>query len=244
MKTACAPILAAFLLFCTTALAQTSGKPAMPSSTLSGGINLRAIAAAPFSADVLRESVLVMADGTQVLTEVHGKMFRDSEGRTRSETQIVAGATPQYYVTIVDPVQQIRITLNPQTKTATRSPLPAPAPMRSQAGLLAGITNALARPPAIVAHEDLGSAMLEGFTVAVSRMTRPAENTVKVEKARNMVIETWFSPELKIELQAKLEVPNKSAVITRLQNIVATDQDRALFEVPADYTVQDISTKR
>jgi hypothetical protein len=55
------------------------------------------------------------------------------------------------------------------------------------------------------------------------------------------VVESWFSPELKIELQARTAGPRLGETITRLQNIVAAEPDARLFEVPADYAVKTIS---
>jgi hypothetical protein len=57
------------------------------------------------------------------------------------------------------------------------------------------------------------------------------------------VAETWFSPELKIELQANIKGPNGSTM-TKLENIVTAEPDRAMFEPPADYTVKTISPSK
>src|SRR5437867_7461850 len=76
-------------------------------STLSGGINLRSVEGAPFSADVVNETVEAMPDGTSSRHATRGKMFRDSAGRTRSETELIGannGAAPRRFVTIIDPV--------------------------------------------------------------------------------------------------------------------------------------------
>ena len=41
----------------------------------------------PYSADVITETTRVLADGNRIHQEMHGKQFRDSEGRTRTETE-------------------------------------------------------------------------------------------------------------------------------------------------------------
>src|ERR1051326_889926 len=207
------------------------------SSTLSGGINLRSIAGAPFSADVVKESTKMLHDGSSVPVVTRGKMFRDAEGRIRSEMELVStsSAATRRYVTIVDPVAQVSMVLDPQSKTATITPLPQPQAVsrvtRQDSDRIS------AKSLAILGARDLGASMLQGFSVTGSRSTRPAQQAGKT------VAETWFSPELKIELQAKIEAPDGSTT-TRLENIVTAEPDRGLFEPPADYTVKTLSPSK
>jgi hypothetical protein len=89
---------------------------------LSSGINLRSVEGAPFSADVVSQTTQVQADGTPLTRETHGKMFRDSLGRTRSETVLessVAGVAARRFVTIVDPVQGTSTALDVAAKSGT-----------------------------------------------------------------------------------------------------------------------------
>jgi predicted lysophospholipase L1 biosynthesis ABC-type transport system permease subunit len=85
--------------------------------------------------------------------------------------------------------------------------------------------------------------MLQGFSVTGTRRTQPGQ-TQNGAKTQDMVMETWFSPELKIELQARVEQPNAGTTTTRLENIVTAEPDRAMFEPPADYTVKTISPSK
>jgi hypothetical protein len=164
-------------------------------------------------------------------------MFRDAEGRIRSEMEFVSAAsvTARRYVTIVDPVAQVSMVLDPQSRTATITPLPQP--QATSRVTRQDSDRISARSLAILGAQDLGASFLQGFSVTGSRRTRPAQ------KAGNTVAETWFSPELKIEIQAKIEDPNGS-MMTRLENIVKAEPDRALFEPPADYTVKTISPSK
>jgi hypothetical protein len=125
--------------------------------------------------------------------------------------------------------------LDPQSKTATITPLPQP--QAASRVTRQDSDRISAKSLAILGAQDLGASMLQGFSVTGSRRTRPAQN------AGNTVAETWFSPELKIELQAKIENPNGSTM-TRLENIVTAEPDRAMFEPPADYTVKTISPSK
>jgi hypothetical protein len=235
----CAVVCIALLLCTSFAVAQTSNtKEKSFSSTLSGGIHLRAIAGAPFSADVEKEFTKVQPDGSQVPMITHGKMFRDSAGRTRSEMEILSStsAQPRRVVTIVDPVQHLAMVLDPQAGTATVSPLPAASAVEQPAKINAERVSAKAL--AIRGAEDMGASSMDGFRVTGTRITRLTEDS------ENMVMETWFSPELKIELYARTAGPRIGETVTRLQNIVAEEPDGSLFEVPADYTVKNIPPAR
>ena len=76
----------------------------------------------PFSADVIEETDRLLADGNHIHRETHGKLFRDSQGRTRDESEIGGfgpAAKPFVHIMINDPVEGRFILLNPQQKTAT-----------------------------------------------------------------------------------------------------------------------------
>ena len=235
----------ATVLFCcvSIAFAQAANQNNHFCSTLVGGINLRSIPGAPFSADVVKESVKMLPDGAGTPAITRGKMFRDAEGRIRSEMEIVsaASATVRRFMIVVDPVARMSMVLDPQTKTATLTPLPS-APAGE--ALMADKTEKIsAKALAIVGAQDLGASMLQGFSVTGSRRTRSAAGK-SAEKTQTVTVETWFSPELKVELQARTEQPDGNTSTTRLENIVMAEPDRALFEPPADYTVKTISPSK
>lgn len=76
----------------------------------------------PFSADVIDETDRLLADGNHIHRENHGRIFRDSQGRTRTETEIgtpAPGTKPFVHIMIADPVESRFILLNPEQKTAT-----------------------------------------------------------------------------------------------------------------------------
>lgn len=245
------------LLLCTTiSLSQTGEKTggnagAYPASTLSGGINLRSIAGAPFSADVVKESTQILADGTPVARETHGRMFRDSQGRTRSETELessLAGAEPKRYVTIVDPLQQISIVLDVAAKKATIFHLPSAPSAGARELKLAASAQTAGRPDGgrstVSGSQDLGAMIMEGFAVTGSRRIHANEAGAAQDKAQTAVTESWFSPELKVELLATTQLAQSVTRTTRLTRIVPGEPDPALFQVPAGYAVQENSQQK
>jgi hypothetical protein len=210
-------------------------------STLSSGINLRSVEGAPFSADVVNETVEAMPDGTDSRQATHGKMFRDSAGRTRSETELIGpntGAEPRRFVTIIDPVEQLSIILDVAAHTASVSHLP-PAQATSVNNVKLAAAQA-ARQSAekrnnSVNTEALGEMIMEGFSVTGSRHTRPAE----AGAAGKMAVESWFCSDLKVELLATTHVSQSMARTTRLTNIVPGEPDPSLFQIPMSYTVRN-----
>ena len=205
-------------------------------STLSGGINLRSVEGAPFSADVVNETVEAMPDGTSSRQTTHGKMFRDSAGRTRSETELIGpntGAAPRRFVAIIDPVEQLSIILDVAAQTASVSHLP-PAPATSVSNVKLAALQSGSKRNASANTEALGETMMEGFSVTGSRHTRPAE----AGAAGKMAVESWFSSELKVELLATTHVSQSVTRTTRLTNIVPGEPDPSLFQIPIGYAVR------
>jgi hypothetical protein len=242
MKAICISFISTLAL-CSISFSQTSGRPAAyPASTLSNGINLRSVAGAPFSADMVIQSIQVQADGTPLTRETHGKMFRDSLGRTRSETELqnpVAGIAARRFVTIIDPVQQTSMVLDVAAKTATIFHLSAAPAATASKLALATVRQDIKHltPPG---SEDLGAMMMEGFAVTGTRRTRTAEAGAAKDMSPNVVTESWFSKELKVDLVNRQGLQSSSRT-TRLTNITPGDPDPTVFQVPADYTVRDNS---
>jgi len=242
----------ALLLFASILTAQTNNsKQSASTSTLSGGIALRSVAGAPFSADVVRQSTQFQPDGSRALVETHGKMFRDSQGRTRTETELASGAgsVTRHFTTIFDPVQRTSIVLNVEAKTATIYHLHLPPPSALSAKQLKLIAAAQAAQP----HknglarsvsgdpEDLGTMTLEGFSVTGTRSAHPAKAGTAGDKTQTAFTESWFSSELKVELLSITQLPQALTETTRLINIAPGEPDATLFQAPANYTVQDNS---
>lgn len=55
----------------------------------------------------------------------------------------------------------------------------------------------------------------------------------------NVVTETWFSPELQVTVLRKFNDPRYGEDIYRLTNINRTEPAKALFEIPAEYTIKE-----
>jgi hypothetical protein len=215
----------------------------------------------PFSADVVEETDQTLSDGNHIHRETHGKFFRDSQGRTRSETELGAfgpGSRPFVHIMIMDLVDGRFISLDPEHKLATINHfgklMPhsgAGAANRTAAGTgLSASAGGIPAPGHAAARierseierskEDLGTMTIEGFTVIGTRYsnTTPA-GTIGNDKPITTISERWFSPDLKMDLVNSSDNPESGKHVQKLTNIRTGDPDPLLFQVPADFTVTE-----
>src|SRR5215468_7025612 len=101
----------------------------------------RLVTGAPFSADVVTETIQTLPDGNRIVQRVEGRIYRDSHGRTRNERTFQMGGTSEQKQTIAiyDSVSGMRYTLDPETRIANKAnsyvrlaplkPPPPPAPV-------------------------------------------------------------------------------------------------------------------
>jgi hypothetical protein len=219
----------------------------------------KTVTGAPYSAEQLTEHVQTLADGNRILNNTATKVYRDSQGRTRTETTLPAfagGPTPPVMVTIADPVAGATYILNSATKTAQKvvlkpmnvpqvkstAPLP-PLPPLSTPGFAAGpvvITTTAGLPKPDVKTEALGTQEINGVMASGTRTTEiiPA-GAVGNEQPIQTVSERWFSPELQIVVKAVHTDPRMGQTTETLTNLNRSEPDPSLFQVPADYTVME-----
>ena len=73
---------------------------------------------APYSADTMTEAIQTLADGNRIVRRTATRVFRDSQGRTRTERLNDLGVVTS--ISISDPVSGETLMLNPETRTAYR----------------------------------------------------------------------------------------------------------------------------
>ena len=95
-------------------------------------------------------------------------------------------------------------------------------------------------PDANVTTESLGNQNIEGLLVQGTRVTRaiPA-GTIGNQQPIRIASERWYSPELKLNLLVKNSDPMRGSNTTSLANIRRDEPAATLFQVPAEYTVQE-----
>jgi hypothetical protein len=88
--------------------------------------------------------------------------------------------------------------------------------------------------------ESLGRQAMEGVPAEGRRTTM----TIPAGQAGNdlplhIVVENWYSPDLKTTVLSKHSDPRNGETVTRLTNISRGEPSHMLFEVPADYKVSE-----
>lgn len=86
-------------------------------------IDTTPVKGAPYSAEVVNESVQVLSDGNRIVRKTTGRVYRDSQGRIRREEDREPGRVRS--ISITDPVAGAAWSLNPETKVAWKTPYQA-----------------------------------------------------------------------------------------------------------------------
>jgi hypothetical protein len=224
---------------------------------MTGAFFASGISGLPFSADVVEENDKFLADGNHIHYEVQGRIFRDSEGRIRTETEapvFTPESKPFVHINITDLVEGRIIFLDVEHKIATVTHLGQPAPLAGIGSTLpAGKTPKVQTPPAVSttqhsapptpdpAPEDLGATQIEGFAVMGTRSTHiMAAGVIGNDKPIATMTERWFSTDLKMDLVNISESPDGGKHVRKLVNIRAGEPDPLLFQVPPDFTVREM----
>jgi hypothetical protein len=89
--------------------------------------------------------------------------------------------------------------------------------------------------------ESLGKQVVEGVEAEGTRttLTIPA-GEIGNEQAIQIVMEKWYSPELRTIVMSRHNDPLVGETVYRLTNINRGEPARSLFEVPGDYTVKEM----
>jgi hypothetical protein len=91
-----------------------------------------------------------------------------------------------------------------------------------------------------VNQESLGKQMIEGVEAEGTRVTITIQaGKIGNERPIVTVNERWYSPELQTVVLSKNSDPRMGETTYKLTNIDRNEPDPALFQVPADYTIQD-----
>jgi hypothetical protein len=239
--------------------AVTIGGPAFGFVSHEFTAGLRQVTGAPYSADETTESVQTLSDGNRIVNSTTAHTYRDSQGRVRREITLPslgADSAKHVLITISDPVAGVNYSLDPQTKTAQKMPLPpklltkGPGPGKPETrtnvmflpgpGLqvqMAAPTHAQIAPPT---HEDLGVQDIDGVSAQGSRETTTIDaGAIGNEKPLTITSEHWFSPDLQIEIKSTREDPRMGKTTFAISNLNRAEPDASLFQVPADYTLHE-----
>ncbi len=196
------------------------------------------VTGAPYSATETLQRQQTLSNGNQISTKEQSNVYRDSQGRIRTEETITppasSGRAAYTMVTIFDPVGGYRYVLNSSTMVAYQSPLPPTRPASS------GSTT---RPvPPVRPNEtstSLGTQTISGVSATGTQLTEtiPA-GAIGNAQAIQVVRISWISTDLKVPVQIKTTDPRYGNTDMELTNVVEAEPNSSLFVVPAGYTTE------
>jgi hypothetical protein len=217
----------------------------------------------PYKAQANTETRRTLADGSHITQSTTAMIARDSEGRTVNAQKVGDSLT---ITTIFDPVAKTHIDYNSDTKIAHVLALPTPTGSPSQVPVVMGgaVSGFAAGPPSgavgvfvqsravspqpagkHTTTEPLGTKTIEGIQVTGTRTTStmPA-GTIGNEEDLTTTREEWYSPELKLVVQSTQNDPRFGQTTYTLTDIQQGPPDQALFQVPTDYKIEEISVPK
>ena len=213
------------------------------------GLGNQTVTGAPYSAQITSEFEQTLPDGNKINRKTTTTIYRDGQGRTRREQTLpaigpyAASTTAPQAIFINDPVGGATYVLDPVHKTARKMPRPnfqggPGGPGGGPGGPPPG--NGPRPQTANVNTESLGTQNIEGFLVQGTRVTRsiPA-GAVGNQQPMLVTNERWYSPKLQLDLVVKTIDPMRGTSTTTISNIRQDEPVATLFQVPADYTIQD-----
>jgi hypothetical protein len=185
----------------------------------------------PLSAVIEITHTQTLADGTHVQTKSKMLVYRDSLGRVRFDNYAPEQQAPRF-IQLFDPVEGVRYFIQPQFAVASRGKWTGPPPSWS-----VGSTSPSAPKPIV---ERLESQQMEGLLATGWRTTRTVPAGAEGnDRALTIVSEIWISSNMGITLLEKNSDPRSGDVEKQMTNLERAEPDAALFQVPADYTIQD-----
>lgn len=211
----------------------------------------RPVTGAPYTAEAVTQTTQMLADGNRIEQRTTATIARDSKGRIRREQQALALAglvVDSPFVTISDPTARTHVTLDRERRVAFRVKTPSLDPAsgrdprsvdgpRSKSGPAPGGGN--------VKTEALGERDIDGVRAEGTRttITIPA-NAIGNQAPVITVSERWFSPDLQAVVLTQRSDPRFGKTVYRLVNIVRTEPPAELFEIPADYRIEEQTLPR
>jgi hypothetical protein len=196
------------------------------------GIDIPPIAGAPFTAKELVTWDKPQVGGGTVSTKYYTLVARDSQGRVRREVRefIPANSTAEPTLrtfTILDPILGTRTTCTPASNTCATSAYNANQALTE---------SAVARGNA--GGESLGQQTIEGLP---ANGTRVAASNVSGARGSSRVAvsqtESWYSPDLQIDLSVTRTNPQTGVVTLNMTNIVRGEPDSTMLAIPSGFSV-------
>ncbi len=223
---------------------------------------------APYSADGATETTQTLADGTHINHQENYSIYRDGDGRVRRESgdQVWISDPVASVSYVLDTKQQtarklglsVSVKRGPEDmahEVKLKAEAKASGPIWFSTGAVGGgmvvggpttggpMTGAAISTDAAPKPEGLGKQEMEGVEVEGTRTTTLIpQGQIGNDRALQIVHERWESPELHVTIYSKHTDPMMGEIVERLTNVHRGEPDPALFQVPAGYKMEALSS--
>lgn len=202
----------------------------------------KVVKGAPYSATAITESVQTLSNGVRITRKTTTSIYRDGEGRTRREVALdsvgpfATANEPAPLIFINDPVAGVHYVLDQRSHTARKMA----APSRNRPPHRPLFERAPGKAPAESKTESLGKQVIEGVEAeGVRSVITIPEGRIGNDLPIEIISERWDSPELQTVILSKHNDPRFGETVYRLTNISRAEPAQTLFEVPADYKIEE-----
>ncbi|HEX6638352.1 MAG TPA: hypothetical protein VF033_11910 [Steroidobacteraceae bacterium] len=236
-----AALMALLVAACAPAFAEEASIPvcpAVPASSRPPTDNVRLVTGAPYSAMGTSETITTSADGNRVVRQNTVRVWRDSDGRTRSEFELtsIGGPTPveinSRLTVIDDPAARERYVMRPDGQVVV-VPI-APCRPATEPDVTVGPPRPAGLPLKVSRPVKLGERRVDGEIVTGSRVeaTIPA-GAMGNERPVKMSAEQWYGKDLQVVVEATYKDPRTGETKYRLREIQRDEPDARLFRPDA-----------
>jgi hypothetical protein len=232
-------LLAAALLSSSTVPAQAPSDVWPNGSTLrADGMEISLVAENPFSALYRVQLSRTSDDGSVETMSADTNVARDSDGRVYRERHRLAAAgtdepSSPTSIFILDPVAHTATTCEVAARRCRVSGYHGPQLLRPppDGSLDPGVH--------FVSSQNLGDDIIEGLRVTGARETVTSRGGWPGCQQEVSMRESWYSPDLGVNLSVTGKGPTEVMEVIRVVDLSRTDPDPALFQMPANFTVED-----
>jgi len=219
------------------------------------GFDMRAtVTGQPFSGQEVTTEQQTLANGNVIQHQTTINIYRDSQGRVRTEETMVRPAAPgstaagttttRTIIRIFDPVAGTMSEIDPQNKVVHQTAIH----MRPAGGSATngnggprgrGMMRSTATQDPSVKTEDLGAQSMNGVVANGTRITHTiAAGTIGNSMPIQTVRERWFASDLQVPIMEKTTDPRFGTTVRQLTNVVRSEPDASLFQAPSGYTIE------
>ena len=202
------------------------------------GIEIPAIANAPFTARVVVTWNEPLVGGGTASRKYYTLVARDSQGRVRREIREFVPADsndepPLRTFTILDPVSDTRTVCTKASMNCATAAFYPRIPLGSSDGTLSGSSGNVTR-------ENLGQQTMDDLPVVGTRETASNAGTNRIAVSQTDV---WYSPDLHMDINVVRSNPQLGEVTLQVTNLVRGEPESSWFSVPSGYAVKSGSTR-